>query len=122
MTNLKFINSKTALIASLILNFLYFPIWWYSVGFFKFVKNVFLFWQHQAYSLAVLVWIKNIFVPMYGQADFAGRLISFAIRLVQIVFRTLVLVIWLVICLVVILVWLALPLLIIYLTAIQLGA
>ncbi len=122
MTSLKFINSKAALLASLVLNFLYFPIWWYSVGFFKFVSNVFLFWQHQAYSLAVLIWIKNIFVPMYGQADFAGRLISFGIRLVQIIFRGLALLVWLFFCLIAILVWLALPLLIIYLTAIQLGA
>jgi hypothetical protein len=122
MTNAKFINSKVALLISLVLNFLYFPVWWYTAGFFKFVKNVFLFWRHQAYSLAVLIWIKNIFVPMYGQADFAGRLISFGIRLVQIIFRSLALLIWLLICLVAIFIWLVLPLLIVYLTAIQLGA
>ncbi len=122
MTNLKFINSRAALVVSLILNFLYFPIWWYSFGFFKFLRSVFLFWQQQAYSLGVLVWIKNIFVAMYGQQDLAGRLISFGIRLVQIIFRTGVLMLWLFLCLLAILTWLALPLIIIYLTAIQLGA
>ncbi len=38
---------------------------------------------YRAY-LGVGVWIKNIFVPMYGSYDFAGRFISFFVRLAMI--------------------------------------
>lgn len=40
-----------------------------------------------AKSLALRVWIKNLFVPMYGMYDWQSRLISFFMRLAQIVFR-----------------------------------
>ncbi len=33
------------------------------------------------------IWIKNLFVPMYGETTIAGRLISFGVRLFMIVFR-----------------------------------
>lgn len=115
-------NSKIALFVALFLNFLYFPIWWYSVGLFKFAKKVFLFWQQRALSLAILVWIKNLFVPMYGQADFVGRMISFFIRLIQIIFRSVILLFWLVISLIALAFWLLIPIVIAYLTLIQLGA
>ncbi len=61
-----------------------------------------------------MVWLKNLFVPMYGQKDAASFIISFVIRLIQIVFR---LAIWLVcwlIALVAIMAWPATPLAIFY--------
>lgn len=42
---------------------------------------------------AIEVWIKNIFVPMFGQRDWQSRLISVCMRLVQIIGRTLALVV-----------------------------
>jgi hypothetical protein len=45
-------------------------------------------------SLSLGVWLKNIFVPMYGQRDWESRLISVFMRSVQIVFRSLGLFIW----------------------------
>lgn len=66
---------------------LYFPIYWYGPGFLVFIKswtNIVSGWQQ---ALGFSVWLKNIFTPMYGQRDFAGRLISFIMRFVQIIFR-----------------------------------
>ncbi len=121
MKSIKIANSSLALISGIIFSILYFPLWWYGVGFFCFAKRIFLFWKEQALSLAVLVWIKNIFTPMYGQYDFVGRLISFGVRLVQIIIRTIILLFWFLICLVIILLWLAFPLLLILATISQLS-
>jgi len=104
-----FLTYSGKLIVSLILEIVYFPIWWYSVGFFRTTKNVWNFWRNQEKSLGFSVWAKNIFVPMYGQSDWAGRLISFLVRLVQVIFRGLALLIWLIICLVILALWLVLP-------------
>lgn len=44
-------------------------------------------------GLALDIWLKNIFVPMYGQRDAASRIISFLMRLVQIIFRFIIMLI-----------------------------
>jgi len=104
-----FLTYSGKIIISLLLEIVYFPIWWYSVGFGRLVRDVWNFWRDQEKVLGFSVWAKNIFVPMYGQSDWAGRLISFLVRLVQVIFRGFALFIWLLICLVVIIFWLALP-------------
>jgi len=75
------------ILLQVIWDFLYFPLWWYTVGLAKTVRGIGHFYHEAETELGFLVWLKNIFVPMYGQYDFAGRLISFIIRLVQVVFR-----------------------------------
>jgi len=89
--------------------FLYFPIWWYTVGFWRWSKKILEFWHNQEASLGFLVWVKNIFVPMYGQHDFAGRMISFVIRVIQIIYRGLAMLVVLVIGLLALAVWLLFP-------------
>ncbi len=64
-----------------------FPVWWYSEGLFKVLKNVGLFVKGYARRLALMVWVKNIFVPMFGRYDWQSRIISVFMRSVNIVFR-----------------------------------
>lgn len=104
-----FLTYSGKIIVSLFLEIIYFPVWWYSVGFFRFFRNVRLFLRKRERSLGFLVWAKNIFVPMYGQSDFAGRLISFFMRLVQIIARGFILLLWIIFCLFSLVIWLALP-------------
>lgn len=88
---------------------LYFPIWWYSGGvryFFNRCYGIFLFGN--TYLMPGL-WLKNIFVPMYGQYDIQGRIISFIMRLVQVIARSIGLLIWLIVCLILFVVCLLLP-------------
>ena len=47
--------------------------------------------QGYARTLAIRVWIRNIFVPMFGMYDWQSRLISFFMRVVQIIGRTIAL-------------------------------
>lgn len=107
------------IIAQVIGEILYFPFWWYSVGFGRLLKKVYNSWRDQEKSLGLSVWAKNIFVPMYGQYDIAGRLISFFVRSAQVIGRGLMMAVWSVLLLVFIVFWLALPFLIVMATTFQ---
>lgn len=98
----------------------YFPLWWYSGGFLAALRSLKNFLADKEKSLALSVWIKNIFRPMYGQHDWAGVLISFVVRFFQIIARSLVLLFWTLLSLVVLACWLVAPVLAIYEILIQL--
>ena len=84
-----------------------FPYWWYSRG----LKEVFFILTHSIKRaderLGVGLWLGNLFNPMYGQRDWQGRVISFFMRVVQIIARSFVFVIWILIVLVLFVLWLA---------------
>jgi hypothetical protein len=101
-------------------DFAYFPLWWYSEGLVQAARGVFNFWRSQEASLGFFVWLKNIFVPMYGQQDFAGRAISFVVRFVQIIFRGIALLFFIVLGLAFFIFYLILPPTILLAIALQL--
>ncbi len=102
------------ILTELMKDIFYFPLWWYTRG----LKNCLIFLKNfivnREKSLALLVWIKNIHVPMYGQSDWQGRLISFFIRLFQVIIRSLVMIVWLLFSFFVFLLWLIFPLFALY--------
>lgn len=104
-----FLSYSGKIIVQILGEILYFPVWWYSVGFGRLAKNVWRFFLGQEQILGFSVWAKNLFVPMYGQSDWTGRLISFVMRLVQIIFRGMILLLWLVISLLILFLWLLIP-------------
>ena len=91
----------------------YFPVWWYSKGFLKILKGSWQFIKDFNLTLGFTIWLKNIFVPMFGQKDIAGRLISFVLRLVQIFIRGVILLIICILTLAFIAFWLIIPIFII---------
>jgi hypothetical protein len=97
-----------------ILDFFYFPLWWYTKGSLYAARSCFGIFKQGNANLAPGLWLANLFVPMFGQFDFQGRVISFFMRLVQIIARTVALVVWLLFCLVLFVIWLALPLIVLY--------
>jgi len=99
-------------IFAIIWDFVYLPIWWYSRGFLDLANRLWRFIKKREASLGFSVWLRNIFVPMYGQSDFAGRLISFVIRFVQVIFRGGFLLFLILLTVVVLIFYLLLPLLI----------
>lgn len=105
-----------------ILDFFYFPFWWYSFGTKKALIYCYDFFQFGNNNLAPFVWFKNMFVPMFGQYDFQGRLVSFLVRVANIIFRTFALMIWLVFVLLLFFCWLALPIFIFYLILVTFSA
>ena len=68
-----------------------FPLWWYGAGFVGLLKYFGKTLHYRTASYALRIWTKNLFVPMYGQYDRTGRLVSIFMRLVVIFFRSLAL-------------------------------
>ena len=97
-----------------VVDIIFFPIWWYSFGLIKTTKRLASFVSDREKSLAFFVWLKNIFVPMYGQRDLPGRLISFFMRFFQIIFRGLAILFWIIVSLVLFWLWVALPIVFVY--------
>ena len=73
------------------------------------------FLRDRAKALNIVVWARNLFVPMFGESDAASRMISFFVRFSMIIFRTIVWLFMAVLAVVVAVGWLVLPPLVIYL-------
>ncbi len=102
------------IIAKFIFDILFFPFWWYSRGFFKVLVWSKNFLGQRLQGTGLLVWAKNIFTPMYGQHDWAGILISFLTRSMQIVVRSFIMLFWLLFVIFTIFLWLAVPVYILF--------
>ena len=72
-------------------------------------------------TLGFSIWLKNLFVPMFGQTDFAGRVISFLLRIFQIIFKGIALLLIIILVLAFFVFWLVLPLIISYMLVISFG-
>ncbi|MFA6215238.1 MAG: hypothetical protein WC768_01565 [Patescibacteria group bacterium] len=111
--NLAFTSFKYVAI-DLIGDILYWPIWWYTKGLIKTAAYCLNEIEGQQERLGLAVWAKNLFTPMFGQYDIEGRIISFFIRLVQIIARTILLFVWAILIFCLFLFWLILPVIIGY--------
>lgn len=88
-----------------------FPWWWYTRG----VRRV-LGWATRAlrgweHAVGLRLWMRALLVPMYGQTDLQGRLVSFAMRLAVLVGRVVQVVLGTIVVLIAVLGYLALPVL-----------
>ena len=113
MTN-NFAVYSIKIIIEIFKDILMFPFWWYSRGLINTFLKLVNFIKNKEKVLGISIWIKNIFRPMYGQTDWQGKLISIFIRLMQIIFRSIVLLFWILIAVILLACWIALPIVIIY--------
>lgn len=97
-----------------LLDIVHVPIWWYSKGLKLEINHLVSTIYDLDYLTGFSVWLKNIFVPMYGQRDWRGRLISILVRLFQIIVRGAVLFVTSSVRLLVTIVYLLLPLALIF--------
>lgn len=109
-----FILILQRLLLEALLDLLYFPLWWYTGGIKYALANIYNVFQSGNLTLAPGLWLKNIFVPMFGQYDWQGRIISFFMRLANVIGRFFALLIWGVFCLGLLFIWFAIPLVIAY--------
>jgi hypothetical protein len=70
------------------------PVWWYARGLSQVSRWLLQSVRESVKFFGVSVWVKNLFVPMYGDESIAGHLISFAVRSAVIVVRGLGVVAW----------------------------
>jgi len=102
------------LLLEAVLDVLHFPVWWYTRGLGHaglWCINIF---KSGNASLAPGLWLKNIFTPMFGQSDWQGRIISFFMRSVNVIGRSIALFFFSIFCLILFVIWLVLPLVLIY--------
>ena len=109
-----FVFYSLKIIVELVYEIFYFPVWWYWRGLLNLLIWARDFLINQQKSLALFVWVKNIFKPMFAQYDWQGILISFLVRVAQIIFRGIIMLLWLILALAVILFWILLPIIVIY--------
>ena len=99
----------------IIWDIIYFPIWWYSKGLVKvstFCLKSASFHIHR--RLALGIWLRNMFKPMYGDYTREGRIICFFMRAVVLVYKLIATLLWLICLFVLFIIWIVLPMLIIY--------
>jgi len=70
------------------------PVWWYTHGLSLTFGKLFGSIHGSVRFFSVDVWAKNLFVPMYGDESFTGRAISFLVRFVVLIVRSLGVVAW----------------------------
>ena len=107
-------NFLKLILIDTILDILYFPLWWYSRGAILALKWAFGEIGAAQEFLGVHIWIANIFKPMYGQTDIASKIISFFMRVFQIILRSVALLGFSLFYLSVFFVYLALPAVVVY--------
>lgn len=75
------------LVSDLLGSVLRFPLWWFSDGVVHLATWVVgrLAFRWKSYDF--VIWMRNLLVPMYGQYDWSGRLVSFLMRIVVLIAR-----------------------------------
>lgn len=107
-------QASKLLILDYITEILYFPVWWYGAGLKNalnfFIRGVMEADRFTGFSLL----LRNIFKPMFAQYDKQGRIISFVMRLVLIIYKGLTLILLVIFYLVTLVFWLGLPILVVW--------
>ncbi len=111
MTNSTSVRAVTFILREILGEVLYFPVWWFSIGFATFLQALWHGWLGVAERLAIRILLKNMFRPMYADYTRSGRVISFFFRIFLVAVRLVVLAVWTAIDLVLIVGWLVVPLL-----------
>ncbi len=114
MVSNNFFVYSLKIVTELIGDVIFFPLWWYTKGLFDLVKRQIQFLKNREKGLALSVWVKNIFKPMFGQSDWQGLLISIVMRIFQIIVRSIAMVFWVLTSLIVLVFWLSMPVFIFY--------
>jgi len=78
--------SKSFLSAAII-NIFYFPFWWYSDGLTGRIKILWERIKNLSHRLALKIMFTNLFRPMFGEYSRAGRIISFFMRCILLIWR-----------------------------------
>lgn len=108
------------LVLEFIFDIFYFPLWWYTGGIVYAIGTAQDLLASVNSILAPGMWLKNLFVPMFGQHDFQGRMVSVIMRLLNFIFRGIFLLIFTLFVFALLLVWVLAPLGIMYLFIVSL--
>jgi len=97
-----------------IIAILYFPVWWYSAGLIKKIKGLGRRVKILAHFLGLKILLVNLFKPMFGEYSRSGRIISFFMRCILLVWRMFLFVLGTLFFVLLFFVWIFLPLIAIW--------
>lgn len=109
MTRSVLVKTVKFIVVDIVLDILFFPIWWYTIGL---RDRVAIAWgniKRREREQALVLWLKNFFKPMYGQTDWQGRFISFIFRVLLLFWKGAIMSFWVVLNVLVVFVWICLP-------------
>lgn len=86
-----------------------FLVWWYTHGLFALLQRLQQRLSDLVRALSLKVLVRYLFVPMYGYNDIWSRIISFWVRLVQLILLLTYTLIYLVVEMATLVIWCALP-------------
>ena len=100
----------------------WFPIWWYTTGIKRVVTGSLrtLVFRWREYGLQI--WLRNFFVPMYGQYDLTGRFVSILVRFAVLIARLVAIVAEALFYVVISIAWILAPVLFLVLAILNAGA
>ncbi len=97
------------IIIDVVLHILWFPLWWVTGNVWLTLRWLSDMIRTGNDQLAPGLWLANLFVPMFGQTDWQGRIMSVAMRFVNVIVRAVLLVIWVIVSIAMSLFWLLIP-------------
>lgn len=102
------------IIIDVLVHVLLFPFWWITANVWRTLRFIADMIRTGNEELAPWLWLRNVFVPMFGQTDIQGRIVSVVMRLVNVVFRVIFLALWSAVSVCMGLVWLSVPVLLVF--------
>lgn len=102
--NISFLTTKFILV-DIVGDILYWPVWWYSRGIKKLAVYIYSEIINYQDRVGLKLWLASLFKPMYGQSDWQGRLISFFMRFVILIYKLLKFVIWVILMVAFLVIW-----------------
>ena len=105
-----------------IISILYFPIWWYTVGIKKRSLSFINGASKLAHNLALKLMLTHIFKPMFGERTRSGRIISFFMRLILLIWRFFLFLLGALWLLLLLIIWIILPIVAVWQIIALLGA
>jgi len=108
------VASGRSILVDIVWDFVYFPVWWYTSGLKQITLGRIKSIENMVDHLALRLLLLNIFKPMFAQYDRAGRIISFFMRIVILIGRSIYFFVYSALQLVIVIIWLLLPALVVY--------
>ena len=99
----------------ILLDTLYFPLWWYTRGLKRVLNWAGVSIKDMERTAGIKIWISAMFKPMFQDYTRSGRIISFFMRVVLLIFKLIIFVVWTIFVGCIIVVWMALPIITVWL-------
>ena len=98
-----------------ILDILYFPLWWYTRGFTRTIKFALRSVADAERQIALGIWLKAMFKPMFQDYTWEGRMVSFFMRIMLLIFKIVMFGAWVIGAILIIIAWTAIPIIAVWL-------